>query len=478
MKLFRSSLPVKPYHKVERLDFENAVLDIKDIDFNGIPFQPGTIVLAFFNCRIMNLEIVNSENINFEEVSIAFFDCFIGSMTTESISSSNISIGCYSSLISGRVDNDKLTSFELNNCISPNSLFLFNIPKIRISYSKENIMATHWMDLAAKLNIKLEDIPASSFHTLNIGEFRCSSNFGPDIPDYFRPKINIAFDKQIDTLTVIEGLSLLTLGLSGKPAGIISIENIKVGAWYIYNFYPEGNVIFQNIEPIVGDKGNIKIGIHKSVLDDVQFDNIAFDQFPVISIFRTKIAKAIFTSCDFPRNYDSFSNFVPIENVHYPDKKTKNGDKALYEIFLQLKKGMDDMGNYYESQKLQAMAHEALRRMKSIPTTDRNILRINNLSNDHGLSIWRPIWGFLIFSIVFYILYLTTLDRMFNKTEVDWNLIGYYFSFVDLTHRSDFLVPKECLNGWALSIDFLAKLLVGFFAYQFIAAFRKYGKTK
>jgi hypothetical protein len=65
---------------------------------------------------------------------------------------------------------------------------------------------------------------------------------------------------------------------------------------------------------------------------------------------------------------------------------------------------------------------------------------------------------------------------MFNSNSIDYDLIGYYFSFLDITHRSDFLVEKVELNGCSLAIDYFNKILVGFFIYQFVAAFRKYGK--
>jgi hypothetical protein len=65
---------------------------------------------------------------------------------------------------------------------------------------------------------------------------------------------------------------------------------------------------------------------------------------------------------------------------------------------------------------------------------------------------------------------------MCNCNEIDYDLIGYYFAFLDITHRSDFLVSKSELSGWSVTIDYLNKILVGFLIYQFIAAFRKYGK--
>jgi len=67
---------------------------------------------------------------------------------------------------------------------------------------------------------------------------------------------------------------------------------------------------------------------------------------------------------------------------------------------------------------------------------------------------------------------------VFINIEIDYDLIGYYFSFIDLTHRSDFLVDKVGLNGWALAIDYLTKLIVGFFIYQFIAALENMARIK
>jgi len=69
-----------------------------------------------------------------------------------------------------------------------------------------------------------------------------------------------------------------------------------------------------------------------------------------------------------------------------------------------------------------------------------------------------------------------SIKRIFAAAEFDTSLLGHYFSFIDITHRSDFLVGKADFGWWNLIIDYIAKIAVGFFIYQFIAAFRKYGK--
>jgi len=216
--------------------------------------------------------------------------------------------------------------------------------------------------------------------------------------------------------------------------------------------------------------------INKSNLDKVWFDNIAFNDYSIISFYRIKFGQTRITSCEFPETYKGFDKLKTVENIHYPDKLDENYYKTRYETFLQLKKLLESSGNFYESQKLQAVSNEALRKISNLPFWDRLILKINSLSNNHGLSIKEPFFGTLILCAIFYILYLWSLGRMFNKNGIDFDLIGYYFTFLDFTHRSDFLVSKSELSGLSVTIDYINKIIVGFLIYQFIAAFRKYGK--
>jgi len=167
---------------------------------------------------------------------------------------------------------------------------------------------------------------------------------------------------------------------------------------------------------------------------------------------------------------------MPIDNVHYPEDKHENYAKDVYEIMLQLKMALEGTGNYFEAQKLQAVAHDALKEVKGIPKQDRIILCVNNWSNGHGLSIKKPFWWLIGSSVFLYILYLLSLGRIFNSNEFDSSLIGYYFAFLDLTHRTDFLVDKTEYNMFSLGVDYIGKVVVGFFIYQFISSFRKYGK--
>jgi len=353
-----------------------------------------------------------TKKLNLSIISIGFFSCILGDIEIDNVVSKNITVGFFRSFVSGKINAKNLMAVEFNNCLTLSGMFLIDLPKIRISYTKENIELNHWQGLLMQFyqDIGLLNIPIK-YYIHNPQQVDISSNFDNQNEPY-KPTINLVYNQGTDHLmTKITGMSLTVFSISGNPGGSISVENTRIDSWYIYDFFPEGSVSFYNVEPISTSDSDVRIGIHGSKLDGVEFDNIAFDAYPIISFYRTKFSKAIFTSCDFPDDYKTFSRFVPIENVHYPDRRTRNYEKAQYEIFLQLKKAVEDRGNYYESQKLQAIAHDALKQIKTLSRLDRMILKINNWSNNHGLSIKRPFWGFIFFSIPLYMLYLLSICK-------------------------------------------------------------------
>ncbi|OJV54281.1 MAG: hypothetical protein BGO31_13100 [Bacteroidetes bacterium 43-16] len=472
-------LVFKPYSEIRDLSTGHLIITLTAADFENVQFKDGDTVLPFVNCFFEKLTIINREEIPFGNISIAFFNCLLPEIEVKTIQSQNITLGFYHSFVSGKIESSNLRSIDLNNCLTPSELFLIGAPSVQIKFTKENFDGDRWQGLFIQYYIQesyrlLEK--EIKFNIYDPKNLHISSNFLYQ-EEFFKPEVFLSYKAGEDHITtIVKGVSLNALSISGNPAGVVAFENAKIKSLYIYDFYPTGDASLFSIAPVsLSDEEN-KIGIHNSKLDGVEFDNVSFDSYALISFYRTKFSKAVFTSCNFPEDYETFSKFVPIENVHYPDKKSDNYAKAQYEIFLQLKKALEDRGNYYEAQKLQAISHEALRQIENVPFFDKAILRINNLSNNHGLSIKRPLIGFFVISIPLYVLYLFSINRIFNAENFDPSLIGYYFSFIDITHRVDFLVEKGQFAWWTLIIDYTAKIMVGFFIYQFISAFRKYGK--
>ncbi|MEO8238416.1 MAG: hypothetical protein ABI793_07420 [Flavobacterium sp.] len=495
-----------PYSKIEDIEYSGeSTFTIKKEDFTNTQFQDNKITFSFIGCKFEKIIIENRDIIDFPNISIDFISCFISEIEIDTIETENISILFYSSIISGGIKSNKINSITINNSIVKNSLFLLNQKAINISLTEENIFPIRWGKLLKSIGIKhmndlltikqsyyIHDSKIITFSSREVsdkkpGYFKRNSNNMDDYCfGYYLTKaqksilnlnLNIIYSQEIDkSETKIIDSFFNSFSISGYLNGKLNIDNTKIENWFIRGFSVQNEATFYNISPINLKTNDSKIEIHKSNLDNTWFDDTDFSQYKTVSFYRTKFGKTTFTSCNFPEDYTSFEKFKSLENVHYPEKIHDNYYKNQYEIFLQLKKILELNGNFYESQKLQAISNDALKKINHISNWDKTILWINSKSNNHGLSISLPLKYFIMFSIFFYILYLLSLGRIFNSNKIDSSLIGYYFSFIDVTHRADFLVKKEEFNIGSLTIDFLNKLFLGFFIYQFISAFRKYGK--
>ena len=493
-----------PYSIIENKDYPiDTKIVIRAVDFQNVPFENGKITFTFINCRFRKLEIENIETIDFKDINIQFISCFLEEVNIENFIATNFSIFFGSSILQGRIKNENLLNVTVNNCLLNDSLFLLDLKKAVVSYTEENIFPIRWNKLLKSVNTNLEKFlnEKHSYYIYDCKDiiFTFNENSTEKVGCYkrqysyeienkvgyflteeekkkFKVSLNIQYsvDKEHKQTKVINA-RLLALSFSGYSTGEILIENSKIDSWYIRNFTAQLGANFYDIKPFRKEIGETKLEIHKSNLDKVWFDNVSFDEYSIVSFYRNKFGQTNFTACDFPRKYKDFDKIQTIENIHYPEKKDKNYFKTRYETFLQLKKQLETSGNLYEAQKFQAISNEALKNIESLPFWDKKILQINSLSNNHGLSIKQPFVATIILSIVFYILYLWSLGKMFNCNDINWNLIGYYFSFLDITHRIDFLANKSELNGYSLTIDYFNKILIGFLIYQFIAAFRKYG---
>jgi hypothetical protein len=492
-----------PYRKVYNVAHpDTAVIKLEKKHFAGVPMQLGQMAIVFEFCLFKKLIIINEEALEFEDVSIYFLNTFIRELEVSSITDDKISIHLASCIFSGRISAPKLSTFQANNCLLIHSLFLLNIPNIRLSYTTENIFPYWWNQIFKRIKanfafftnedqhyqienpVKLvvtsskkdNDKPGYYLNEHNTSPYHIGYHLSVAKENLLKISLFVQYGSEGDESTQIENVNLKSLSLTGNPNGKVAVENTNISNWYLSEFSPKTEAGFYNITPRLPAEEETKIGIHKCNLDKVWFDNVYFEDFQRLSFYRSKFSSAVFTACSFPDSYAKFENFMPIANIHYPDDKTKNYDKDQYEIFLQLKKAMDATGNSYEGLKIQSVSQTALLKIKTISGGDRFILGTSDISNEHGQSIGRPFWWFLGISIFGYLLYLFALGRLFQPTAFDGNLIGYYFSFIDLTHRSDFLVDKNNINGWALAIDYIIKVLIGYLIVQFVAAFRKYAR--
>ena len=491
-------IQLEPYKTIKNQDYGTAEINITQEVFNATAYVNNKTVLNFDNCRFKKLVIINQSEIEYENISLNFSFCQIEDIQIESITTKQISFHFHDCIVSGNINDKDIKSISINNSITP-SLFLQYQKRINISYTEENIFINKWKNLLIGSDVKSADeligIKQSIYvnHSKNVNvrfnhnekeQFGVYRSQHEQVKEYKiryyltkenKTKLNVNlsldFSKEDDELLKIENCILNSLSLRGSANGKISIESTQINNLFIRDFNSQSEMLLYNISPYLTDS---KVEVHKSNMDNSWFDNIDFNGYKTLSFYRTRFAKATFTSCNFPKDSLSFEKFQTLENVHYPEKKPQNYYKDQYETFLQLRKSLEGSGNYFEAQKLGAISKDSLKKISSLPKSDKFILGLNSISNNHGLSIKRPLLGLFIFSILFYVLYLSSIGRIFKSTEIDWNLVGHYFSFLDLTHRKDFLIPKSEYTFWTLFLDFGNKIIVGFFIFQFISAFRKY----
>lgn len=115
------------------------------------------------------------------------------------------------------------------------------------------------------------------------------------------------------------------------------------------------------------------------------------------------------------------------------------------------------------------------------------LLHINRLSNNHGVSYQQALkFLFIVSSVSFTI--LSTILVLYNKLELCWGSLECWSqSGIAFLHFVNPLSIFQKYLPWNLAIsDFhfwtvllmsLAKILIGFGVYQFVAAFRRHGKN-
>lgn len=492
---------IEPYVIIENQDFNSSedIILLKS-RFDSIDYKDGRTTFVFRNCKFQHINIINNEEIDFPHINFLFSYCLINSFYIHSLITKNISITFSNCILSARINNNNIGFVSFSNCFIKSHIFLTELSSLTIVYDENIIDLRKWKIFLNKYSLNFNDYLENSFNiyepknfTFHIRESdsgikgiynnRYKNAVGYRFNNFEKNNFNFSLSifysvaKEHKATRIINS-KLKCLEIKGYSNGKIEIENSQIDNIYLNNLTCKEGANFYDLKPFrITEHSENKFEISRCNLDEFWFDNVIFNEYKIISFYRNKFVQTNFSSCEFPNSFNDFEKFITVKNIHYPSSKDTNYNKLRYETFLQLKKALENSGNYFESQKFQSFTNELLLNIDSIPYWDKFILKINSFSNNHGISIEKPFVWLLRSSIILYILYLITLRRIFiYNADIDWNLFGYYFSFLDLTHRSDFLVDKEELNGFSLMIDYLNKLVIGFFIYQFIAAFRKYGK--
>jgi len=222
---------------------------------------------------------------------------------------------------------------------------------------------------------------------------------------------------------------------------------------------------------------------------------------PSVRFINSSLGKAEFTGTDLTvfrlayRNSRLLELFVhgtkfPKEISIYGSASGSEVEEQQAAIHNQFKKIYEGQGDLVAGTLHHSLAmHYQKRLLKDEMKTERSCKRrwgmrleylgykLNQVSNKFGED-WRVALVFVLaVSMLLYIGYYTSVHY-----RDEWSLSAcgdffkYYFQFLDLTHKYDFMTDKDAITAISVMIDFLGRVFIGYGIFQFIAAFRKHGK--
>jgi len=217
--------------------------------------------------------------------------------------------------------------------------------------------------------------------------------------------------------------------------------------------------------------------INKSDLKNCSFWHINFIGFERINFFNTNIEDAKFSMV-------KLSNvvFSSSENIYNDQWYNRRIDfKEEYDIYRQFVNVFSKNGDVYNSLKAKSFQMKALLKFNDINWKTKLILYINKLTNDFGNSASRAFFVIIIAAILFYCLFMGTMYNL----DISWKGKNFYFSHVKYLF-SIILNPLSTTtkldelnaNNYTYFIVFLSKIIMAFLYYQFVAAYRRFGKSE
>lgn len=459
------------------------------------------VINEYYDSHFFKNSVINNDTDL--QLNIEFYRCILPDFEFEDSKFEYIIFGncvCCSSKKSRLVFNNcELQNLELQNFLGV--LFVNDQGKsiIRIRYSDENLYIERsiFNDFISALlksiyplsiiqfetNYYLNDCKKIYFEGIKSNNEKRELDFRNIINLYLKKDdlglLNISCfisDKKLVLEKIqINGVWLNELNLSDISKGTCTYEKNKINRFIIHN-YTNPNTIFYDIVP---NGESTLFEIRDSTLADCTIDKVKFGSFGRVSFYRTSLEKAKFSAVTFPKEIEALSN------IHYPLEKSDDYHIEQYETYRQLSNALSSQGNQVLALEMYKRMYESLRKSKSLSKQDRLILWLNNFSNLHGTSISRSLWLFLGLGAILLLLFINCTPKpMYNWGWIDFSSfidainIKVFFVLADPTHKISTL---QELAGGELStsnyfISFISRVVMAWVYYQFISAFRKFGK--
>jgi len=166
--------------------------------------------------------------------------------------------------------------------------------------------------------------------------------------------------------------------------------------------------------------------------------------------------------------------FIEIEDTAIPEIINRKTAQLLKDSALKSNNSIDAI----KYKRLEAKAFE---KEKEIQWHEKLLVLLNGCSNRHGTSWVRALWMTACITLVFSILILclgieSAPPLTMHINDIDWRIFAKTFiSLLDIVNFGGSLKDLS-LNIYGYYLQFFAKIFIAYGYYQFISAFRKYGR--
>ena len=300
----------------------------------------------------------------------------------------------------------------------------------------------------------------------------------------------------INYLNFLNGI--LAKGYSNEKSTII-MEDFTITSIGFFSFNNYANIFVSKIsyKPTTGNFPGI--GLLKEYRDELNYNKILIPSSLIedstFQVVNSDLGKINFIDCNFSEMQMDI-RASKLTELFLAGTEMPSVLIGIYRDrqigYAQLKKVYENRGDSVKSLDYLALELNAhYEELKSIPSKNRTgehrrnlfILRMNKWSNNFGTSYLNWPIAVLVMTIIFIAHNFAlgyTLAITLNKNE--WHnffeILSLFFEFLYPIHKADFIPEAVNMPVTAGSriLDFTGRIFSGYFIYQFIQVFRKYGK--
>ncbi len=485
------SLEKLHYEKIELL-FENCYLskESKVLNVNNEVFS-----ITIINSVISDLRIENCSLKSLTTSRVIFLDrLLVNNTECETISIQN-SLGTIFVNDNGKIKCHVRFSND-NLYVERNKIFEL-YKNISVFRKVESVLFLdsnfHFNDVKTlNLSCELEEKDRSGFKIIETPQLNAPNKkeikYYPTNEDLkkLRLRININQSKGLTEVINLKKGIYESIYIKGEAESKVNLEHIKCDKFYMHDFSSKSFNIYdlQN-----RNSNESKFEIKNSSLLNATFVKVRFDSFESVSLYRNYLEKAIFSSCTFPKE------IATLANIHYPLEKEEDYSGLQFELYRQLKFSLINSHNQIEALEMHHRMYNASRKRNGLRLQDQIILCLNEISNNHGTSISRAFFLSLGMILVLWVSYCFFLpDAPF---KIGWNgfenfkiAIGDFWKFTfskskvltiiaNPVHNVNNLTNLSSVEISSMNyfISFISRILIAWGYFQFVSAFRKFGKT-